>query len=199
MFDYLISSMGGVGSTGFMDYVKRYRSTNHNHFRPGSSPYKHALRPPCESHIRKALFMFGDPYNAVLSLNRRGLESIHLVNRGLRLDPNPPEQRIDLEAFLADLKDPYELELQFDSWRNAQVPYPILFVKYETMWNHREAILDYLDIGRSELDAFPPYRPRSSDWTKTPASTQTLLASIYGPLFEKIRVMDEISQRLPCA
>ena len=46
----------------------------------------------------------------------------------------------------------------FIRWVTATVPYPILFVRYETLWDHVGEIFDFVGIPRAEAASFPGKR-----------------------------------------
>lgn len=63
-----------------------------------------------------------------------------------------------LDDFLASDDDPFALADHFHSWMGAKLPYPILFVRYETLWDHVEEIFDFVGIPRAEAATFPEKR-----------------------------------------
>ncbi len=72
VFDLLVTSIGGVGSSFFLNFLNDCGvNSNPNRFRPGTNPHKHAMSPPQAKNIKKAIFIYGNPYNAVLSIQRR--------------------------------------------------------------------------------------------------------------------------------
>ena len=93
-FDILISSTGRVGSTMLMDFVSDYMSTNPNHFSLRRNPdgeYKHIIVPPKEKVANKAIFMYGNIYNIIISIyKKKRLPRINFTNRRI---PIPPEFR----------------------------------------------------------------------------------------------------------
>jgi len=68
-FDVLVSSFGGVGTTFLMKFLNQNLSVNCPNDR---DHLKHALYPPISpSPNLKAIYVFGDPIEAAISLFRR--------------------------------------------------------------------------------------------------------------------------------
>jgi len=194
-FDILVSSTGGVGSTFFMDFVLQHKNINRNHFPVGTNIYKHAHYPPDEKFIKKAVFMYGNPYNAVLSINRRKLEYIHLKNRGKIRQFKDLDQILNLRKFLDDFQDPFGMEDQLNNWLESKTSYSIMFLKYETLWNHLTEIFNYLDIDQSFKKYFPDQITRNSNWNAAEKETKILLEKVYGSLKNKVDKLPDVMIR----
>lgn len=78
--------MGGVGTTALIEHLSQYVPVNPAH--GAYNPLKHCLRPPKLSGVQCAIFVFGDPADAMASLFRRGLDAAHFRNI-FALEPAP--------------------------------------------------------------------------------------------------------------
>jgi|GEM_PF-61610 len=191
--DVIICSSGGVGTSFFMDFVQKYKYINSPSDIDG---LKHLDQPPTGKTKQnfKALYIFGDPLNAVVSLFRRNYQQPHscklLANY---LDIEPIARYCSLEEYVNEGIDRLKLEQHFDNWSNAQVNYPIMLVKYETMWEHLPEIFDFLEIPTSEIEELEKERKeRESDWIKLPEETKDKLSAMYGKFSEKVANFEEI-------
>jgi hypothetical protein len=171
---FVVASYGGVASktlirgllnhpvnTATIKLVPRH----HTHKR---RPYLYL--PP----EKKVIYLYGDPAHAIASFFRRNLTPTSVVEPD---DSHPgftgfarahckylggEHQRISdsysLDDFLRSPDDPFGLEDHFHRWTEARVPYPILLVRYETLWAHLEEIYDFVGLPRAEAATFPPYK-----------------------------------------
>lgn len=90
----LVASMGGVGSTAFMEWCAGPAGLDVNPARGLRNPLKHPIRPPRLPGIRRAVFLFGSPGASLISLFRRGSAALHYANVAGRLpaDVRRPER-----------------------------------------------------------------------------------------------------------
>ncbi|MBR8826989.1 MAG: tetratricopeptide repeat protein [Gomphosphaeria aponina SAG 52.96 = DSM 107014] len=191
--DVIICSSGGVGTSFFMDFVQEHKYINS----PGDiDGLKHLDQPPIGKTKQnfKALYIFGDPLNAVVSLFRRNFQHPHscklLANY---VDIEPIARYCSLEEYVDEGIDRLKLEQHFDNWSNAQVNYPIMLVKYETMWEHLPEIFYFLEIPASGIEELEKERKeRESDWIKLPEETKEKLSAMYGKFSEKVANFEEI-------
>lgn len=95
---------------------------------------------------------------------------------------------ISLEEFLAQGKDEFYMERQFDNWTSEVNPkHPIILIKYEALADHIGEILDFFGT----KDPFE-VKERKSSWLDQPESIRKQLEKVYGGLFEKVEAMPSI-------
>jgi len=80
------------------------------------------------------------------------------------------------------------LEYHFDSWTTSNNEYPILAVKYESMWDPEtlKKISKFLDLRDDFIDDFPHKAPRRNELTSISPVTRSGLESTYQSLINKI-------------
>jgi hypothetical protein len=171
---FIVASYGGVASKtlvrGLLDHpaggVKFTLVPRHHTHR--RQPYRYL--PPG----RRVIYVYGDPAHAIASFFRRDLTPASVVEPGdthpgfagfvrahcrhLEGDHQRIPDRYSLEDFLrapAD-DDPFGLEDHFQRWTTARVPYPILLVRYETLWEHLDEIHAFVGLSTREAATFPP-------------------------------------------
>jgi hypothetical protein len=190
--DHLVCSFGGVGTTFLMKFASQYVVVNDW---ANCDGLKHLPRPP-RSFGRnvKVLYVFGDPINAVLSLFERGYARHHAgVMTSLTWRGN-----LTLTEFLDRGYDYFRFAETFAAWSAPMKrDYPLMLLRYETMWKHLEAIFDFFDLPSDKIDQFPPQHERSSNFRKLPLTMQQKLIEMYGGLqqhianFNEIKLIDE--------
>ncbi|EDX75667.1 hypothetical protein MC7420_6322 [Coleofasciculus chthonoplastes PCC 7420] len=189
--DVLVCSPGGVGSSFFIAFLEKYKSVNSYKDRDG---LKHIDRPPLTLNSNlKAIYIYGEPFNAVLSLFRRKYH--HYQSKKLLFKyPNiePITKNCTLKKYLEEGIDRLKLGAHFENWNNSRVTYPIMLVKYESIWENLPEIFDYLEIPQSEIGNFPPPQNRNSDWNLLSEDLKDLFFNMYGDLQEKIMNFDDI-------
>lgn len=153
----ICNSIGGVGSTFLFDIVQdNVPGTSPNNFPPGSQHWKHTIFPPQFQEVRKALFVFGRPDLAVLSIFRRGICSVHLWNKGL------PRADLDLEDYIDNGADVLRTEEHLRHWTTPGAPYPILCVDHESIFARKKEIVEFFGLGDEIVAQFPEPKARSS-------------------------------------
>jgi hypothetical protein len=206
MLRVLVSSFGGVGSKCL---VKGVMQTDDESIL--GQVHTHLRRPPDKRALdgRTMIYMFGDPYNAVISFFKRRMKKTrshgfntregngdllwavkHCQNIGGEYERMNPEW--DVEAYLDNGEDLLKMEEHFDNWVNAKTDYPVLFVRYETMWNHLREICKFVGLPESAIGRFPGQEPRGSRWEDEPDTIKMKLAKMYGALHDKIAAAPDI-------
>jgi hypothetical protein len=168
---FIVASYGGVASKtlirGLLDHPPRtVRFTlvprHHTHQRRPS------LYLPSG---KKVIYLYGDPAHSVGSFFRRDLTPRSVVEpddshpgfagfarahcKHLGGEYKRISEGYSLEDFLSSPGDPFGLEDHFHQWTEARVPYPILLVRYETLWDHLEEIYEFVGLPRAEAATFP--------------------------------------------
>jgi hypothetical protein len=180
-----IVSFGGVGSSSLIAHLENgQRDRIWYHSRD-----KHCLHPDLLPEARRGLpvkgcFIFGDPYHAVLSVFRRGLQQRHErsmtrsmpgYRRTLRTDTDVLEYlQAGVDRFF--LREHMENWIEYDGDRVE-----ILAVKYEALGDHIGEVMRFLGCPR-------PFqvRPRSSRFDDEAPEIQRALEATYGALKVKI-------------
>jgi hypothetical protein len=184
-YECKLISCGGVGSTALGRHLW---STN------DKTPYEHAFSPELfKSKPRLRLgYMYGDPYNAVLSVFRRGYQQMH--SRAMHTgtgQPTPDLTGVTLDQYLEAGVDQFGLEAQFDRWTRAVTPAcDTILIKYEDLSENINQVLEFFSVQK-------PFqvRTRKTSWDSQPSHIQAGLHRIYGPLREKVLAMPGIKIR----
>ena len=181
-FQSAMVSMGGVGSTALARHIGSIAD---------KTVKEHAYS-PCMYDGNRNLrlgYMFGNPYNAVLSVFRRNFQQMHAKAMHADSPTLPPDLRgVTLEAYLEKGIDAFSIERQFDNWvSQPHSRHPTLLIKYESLANNIDDVLAFFGV----KDAFG-VKERQSSWLDQPPHIRTGLERMYGKLNEKIEAMPEI-------
>lgn len=210
--DIQISSYGGVGTTLFYNFLKEQ---GFNIPVEGDwGKWKHMRSPPLNSEYRiksgfKAIYLFSNPMNSIISIFERGFQIWHLERMGQK--PHEVHERFTVDEYLKKYKkfaafrtlktyldqgkDFYGYEEHFRNWTRCSKEkrdYPIMIIKYETIWNHLEEIFNFLGMPLSEIFNFPLEKKRNADWQKQTKEIKEKLYNIYGSLYEETKKFPEI-------
>jgi len=192
-------SFGGCGTTLLYNFFRKIKVDISSE--PDAGRWKHMPYPPAtpgnpDFKLRddyKAVYIFGNPMNALASLFKRKHHVYHPVRTGF--GPKKLDNKMKLEDYLKTNKeDIFKLEFHFDNWTTCPKEgraYPILLLKYETLWNNLPALLEFLDIPQEKRPLFPKKKARSSNWTTLPEEIKNSLYERYGTLAEKIEKQPE--------
>ena len=206
---FLVASYGGVASKtlirGLLDHPAR--------------TVKFTLVPRHHTHQRcpnlylpsgkRVIYLYGDPAHSIASFLRRNLTATSVVEPD---DSHPgfagfarahckhlqgAHERIgddySLADFLSSPDDPFGLEDHFHRWTEARVPYPILRVRYEALWDHLEEIHEFVGLSRAEAATFPAYKPTYVDRHPAGAETMARLRAKYVRLIADIDKLPSLS------
>jgi hypothetical protein len=177
-----VTSFGGAGTTAVIAYLIAAGVE----LQPGPAqwPFKHRRTPPTREEVPdgfRAIYVVGDPRNAVMSIFRRGIQFGHF---GALRDRNPsPAEAAELsslESYLAGTDDPFLLADHAERWMSRPLGYPLLVVRQESLHLQWERICDF--VGIDDNNPPPPVRHRSSDWQELPEPVRQALDRQLGPL-----------------
>jgi hypothetical protein len=186
--EFCVVSAGGVATTLLLTHFKERHSVNC--LKDGDS-LKHLPVPAVSFNPSfRFIYVFGDPVPSIVSLFRRGFQTLQArkMRRGI---PGPaPELHIPLEKYAAGGRDLFGFERHFDNYYERHLIHPTLFVRYETLWENLDAIRDFLDCNADEFADFKPRRSRSEDQAPSPRVMQELCA-IYQPFNDRLATLPD--------
>ena len=150
---------------------------------PGQWPHKHHWQPPAGDAVPpgfRAIYIAGDPRDALLSIFRRGY-AVGRYHNLFNTEPGPEiTARLEtLEGFLAAGIDDFALADHVRSWRDHPRDYPVMFVRYDELGDAWPEIADFAGI---PVDPPLDFQPRASDWRSLPEPLRTQLDELYGEL-----------------
>jgi hypothetical protein len=168
---FIVATYGGSGSKTLVRGIL-------NQDPPGSSRinlvrrhHTHQRIPDREAPAgKRIIYVYGDPAHAIASFFRRAANEdpddphpghrnfLARHCRNIEGDVAKITEGYSLEDFLLTDDDPFALADHFHSWMTATVRYRILFVRYETLWDHVEEIFDFVGIPGVEAASFPAKR-----------------------------------------
>jgi hypothetical protein len=171
---FVVASYGGVASKTLIRGLLNH-PLNTAKIKLVPRHHTHTRRPylylPPE---KKVIYLYGDPAHAIASFFRRELTPTSTVEpddshpgfsgfarahcKHLGGDYKRISEGYSLDDFLSSPDDPFGLEDHFHRWTEARVPYPILLIRYETLWQHLEEVYDFVHLPRAEAATFPPYK-----------------------------------------
>lgn len=195
-FDWLVSSMGGVGSTALMKYLENFVRINPTGFHVGTSRFKHARWPDPGWNINGAIFIYGDPRDATISLFNRVLVHSHLINMRIpkrklmikdevQAGPNFNGSSASIENYLELGEDIFLFEEMINNWIDQPTPFPKMLIKHEILYDYPDKILNFLNCDISTFkNSFPKKKSRNSNWNDHPQSEK--LTNLFSSLLEKI-------------
>ena len=193
-FKYLISSFGGCCTSMLIKFLNPWYLTKTNHMWYHLE-LKHCPTPPTHlRHAFKAVYLFGDPRNALVSIYRRKLQNVHYFNIFQKQSADLPQT---LDLFLERGEDIFGFESHFLSWTNSsatQRSFPILFVNSDYLWDNLSYLFDYLEVPRKSRNSFPCRRPRESSWEGLSATQREQINSIFGNVTDTIKNFGHIKR-----
>ena len=183
----IVAGMGRCGTTLLYDALAEYGfkyTTFLGSFRECfiyryGSVYKTHYLPPDKLHNNvKLIYMFGNPYDIVISATSQ-------INSWGKLHHEHIGSNLFVENNELYYKDTLQLNKHFDMWYRQQ-GFSFISIKYEALYeeNSRKILNKYLGF---EL-RLPSYRKRESAWEDHPRRKE--LISLYGELYEKIESVE---------
>jgi len=123
----------------------------------------------------RAIFMFGDILNSVISTQLHAVTTPHFINCG---NFNPLTSVYE--------RDCLHYEKMFDSW-NRYNGYPVLMLRYETCYKYEKLISDFLGQSVKLL----PFKPRSTHPSIVQGDIVHEIKNTYAFLIDKVNSMPE--------
>ena len=182
-----MTSMGGVGSTALARHIGSIadKTVREHAFSPGVYDSFSDMR---------LGYMFGNPYNSVLSIFRRSYQQMHVKAMHANSGTRPANLRgVTLEEYLERGIDEFYVERQFDNWVNgANIKHPTILIRYELLDGNIDQILDFFRCSKPFV-----FKARKSSWQDQPEHIRSGLERIYGAVNEKIESMPAVKILLP--
>lgn len=183
--DVYVFSYGGTGTRMLCRFIQE-------HMRLNSQPHVHHGRPEDLSRRERAIYLYGDPIDAVLSFYRRDKEyGTHFVERHYRnLDiagKFPPT----FEDYLEWGSDAFGLEAHFDKYVSSSPVGGLIAVRFDDMWPHLDEIFKFLRLP-SSADDFPAKRARQSKRDVLTRDQIEVLKGYFSGLLKKQSDMPDI-------
>jgi hypothetical protein len=207
---FVVATYGGAGSKTLVRGIL-------NQPPPGASSINLVWRHHTHKRIpdgsipagKKVIYVYGDPAHSIASFFRRAANEdpddphpghanfLARHCRNLEGDVDRITVGYTLEDFLHTPEDPFRLAHHFQSWMTATVSYPILFVRYEELWNHVEEIFDFIGIPRAEAVRFPERRENYVERNRKYDEPLARLRIKYAPFIAEIARLPPILLRGP--
>ena len=149
------------------------------------------LPPPPAFRTQKFIYVFSDPRTIALSLfpQRSGKlsrpDSVSAASGKPQADPSAIDPGQDWMTGLKQGRDPLQLEEHFDNWFHADQPYPVLFVRYESLPDTAPQLARWLGLQRPALRL----AEGESDWRDLPADEQEALGAVFGNLARRLEAL----------
>ena len=209
---FIVATYGGSGSKTLVRGIL-------NQPAPGTSPINLVRRHHTHQRVpyeevpegKKVIYVVGDPAHAIASFFRRAANEdpddphpghrnfLARHCRNLEGDVQKLSDGYRLEDFLRSEEDPFRLAHHFHSWMRSKVSYPILFVRYETLWEHVEEIFDFVGIPRAEAASFPEKRQNYVERNRKYDGPLAQLRVKCAPLIAEVEALPPILLRPPGA
>lgn len=189
--EVVVGSYGGVGTTFFLDFVSRFKTTNHPQ---DEDKIKHLGMPPVSFNRNvRFVYIYGDPMEAATSLFGRGMHNYQ--SKKLQRDQDAVNEAIPLDLTLEEYAkagvDQFQFRRHFFNWYRDYLIHPTLFIRYEKIWDHKEEIFEFLGLPMNEIENFPQKKERRSKLAELPEPVLSGLEAMYGDF---VRELDDIGE-----
>ncbi len=183
--ELLVCSYGGTGTTMLIRFLSDYFRCNSEDDGDG---LKHTDKiPVSRNKDLKLIYLYGDPIDAVYSLFRREFFNLH-SRKLLRSYPKlaPIAVGTTLPAYAEEGVDRLKFQQHFDNWYKRDQFFPVLFIKYERLWENLPILFEYLGIPTDQIDRFPKKRAREIKQLEVATITQNNLSDLYGEFAQRL-------------
>lgn len=189
-----LTSFGGSGTTALGDHL--LAAGVDLPATPGQFPFKHQRTPPASAAVPsgfRALYLVGDPRDAVMSVFRRGFQDGHYVGmHGRRPDVATEARFAGLDTFLAAGIDDFAIADHVEQWLGASDrSYPIMVVRFDRLAEAWPRIRDF--FGLPGDDRGLPTRARASDWRALPRAARQRIDRMYGELARRVDALPAVT------
>ena len=184
-FKFLINSFGGNCTSSFIKFInpKYEKITNHMWYH---LELKHKISPPNNfSHQYKAIYLYGDPRDSLISIYRRDLQNVHYLNTFQKKKKLPNSIKKFLDNGIDHFKF-LEHHLNWTKKNKNKKNYEILAIDSRRIWSYKNEILDFLKLPKEKLSDFPKYKPRESSYKKLSYAYRQKINIMYESLLKEI-------------
>lgn len=195
--EVVVVSYGGVGTTFLLRFLAQYMKTNDP---DDSDGFKHSTLPLVSFNPKvKFIYVYGNPQLAATSLFRRSYhhdQSIKLQKWSSHTT-SPIPKEMTLQEYASEGIDKFNFSNNFYNWYDKYLSsYPTMFVRYESIFDNIEAILDFLDLPKECIENFPKSKNRSSSIQDIPVETLGQLDNMYGDFSDQLEKLDDVEIRV---
>ena len=183
--ELLVCSYGGTGTTMLIRFLSDYFRCNSV---DDDDRLKHTDKiPVSQNKDLKLIYVYGDPIDAVCSLFRRKFFNLH-SRKLLRSYPKmaPIAAGTTLTSYAEEGVDRLKFQQHFDNWYKRDQFYPVLFIKYERLWENLPVLFEYLGIPADQIDRFPKKRAREIEQLELSDATRVRLTEMYGNFVQQV-------------
>lgn len=187
-----LTTFGGTGSSALSSYLRSHGVKLPE--TPGEAPFKHQRVPPAKMDVPagfKAIYLYSDPRNAMLSIFRRGAIWEHY--RGLfgrKPDAATADLISDVSRFLLERSDAFDLLGHVDNWLLAGKGYPVMFLDFEALPEAWDALRSFLEL--PERVECMPLIERNCAWENLSAESQRAISEIYEPVIARLAELPDV-------
>ena len=160
---------------------------------------KHFPIPPVTFNKNvKFIYVYGDPRYAAISLFRRNYHFAHSkrINR-LQKGKQTISPAMTIEGFAQNGIDLFHFKEHFDNWYKKYLFTPTLFIKYDSIFRYKEAILEFLNLPSEVLCEFPEKKQRITNRKIIDEHTYNKLSNIYCNFLKDYEKMSDFEIRTP--
>ena len=194
--EVVVASFGGVGTTFLMDYISQYKKTN---FSCDRDQIKHSPIPPISFNRNiRFVYVYGNPVLATISLFRRGYhqwqsEKLSKYNRNLN---TLASRDISLEEYASLKTDQFNFRTHFYNWFEKYLVHPTMFIRYESIFNNIEPLVEFLDLPKSAVENFPKKKERKSSLDEVPLKTINELEELYSQFSHELESLNDVEIKI---
>lgn len=198
----VVNGFGHCGTTYVAKFISRFyprgrRLVNMNdlntwNIKKNASFHTHTPY-PAQNHPNydlKVIYIFGDIYNSVLGYGHSKMREKGIINPFAAEFLHIPKSDLNKNIFDHDV---FNFKQHFKNW-NQKHTFPLLSLRYETIYSHLNELLTFAEIPKQFWVGFPAYKKRKTDWSKEPKDVQERLRKTYGTSFNYIKRQPDSKQ-----
>lgn len=197
--DVCVVSYGGVGCTALMTVLSKFIRVNNKDDKDG---LKHKNSPELNiykgSKIKRVIYVYNNPMNAVLSLFRRHYQRA----QHKKLTGRKAPEGLTLKQYVESGIDMFEMEQHFNNWAQGSTKFPILLVNSKHLYKPPvlRRIMRFLKIN-IPISLFKQ-KPRKSNYKTVDPQIREGLEKIYMKFSEeldslpKVKLVKKLKQKL---
>jgi hypothetical protein len=193
VLDLYVVSWGGVGTSAIMRLLKNYglninSSIDKDNIKHINSPKHNKLE---NIKIKKAIFIYDDVINSILSLWRRNYQYSQVIKL-TDGQHHIQKSKNSLTKYCNDNIDLFKFETFFNNWINIKKNYPCIFVRGTNIYKYKYHILKFLDLPEN-IKYDIKYYERNVNWKNNEKNENIIkLKKMYGKFNDFINRLPDI-------
>jgi len=173
------------GGSGLKFLTMHLKSMGIDSYDEKHNPHQSFSDRAVEDDVDRVIYLYSNPIESFLSFWRRTGSDLRWINLHLKHLGSDRQITLPMREYIESAKGFPELSNHFESWYNAEVGVPIVFLRYEDLVlpSVEKELAEFLGF-EGDLQIASNFKQRSSSTSATPEGVSKRLDSMFSELID---------------